>query len=338
MRVGTNPNKINDAIISDYLHQVIIPVYIPNQEGYFKDAFEIFKLCLESLFKTSHSKTFFTIVNNGSCCEVKEFIDQLLLKEKIHEVIHTTNVGKLNAVYKGLVGNNIELVTIADADVLFLNNWQSETVKIFDKVPKAGVVGIVPQFNMFKSNTENVIYSNLFNSKLKFLPVKNPEALQNFYDSIGWKRTYNKDYLKYALGLEVSNNLKLLLGSGHFVATYKRAIFNSIQLFSDYKMGGKSLNYLDTRPLQKDYWRLTTYDNYAYHMGNVIEPWMNELMSTISQHEDVESRFGFFVANSLSSKWILFRNKVFKKLIMNKVILRLFYKKWQLPKSSLKKF
>ena len=338
MRIGTNPNKINDTITSDYLHQVIIPVYIPNQEGYFKDAFDIFKLCLESLFKTSHSKTFFTIVNNGSCSEVKEFIDQLFLNNKIHEVVHTTNIGKLNAVYKGLVGNNIELVTIADADVLFLNDWQKETVKVFDKIPQAGVVGIVPQFNMFKTNAENVVYSNLFNSKLKFLPVKNPEAMLNFYDSIGWKRDYNEDYLKFILGLDITNNLKVILGSGHFVATYKKAIFDSIQLFNEHKMGGKSLYYLDTRPLQKDYWRLTTYNNYAYHMGNVIEPWMSEVVSRLNQNEKVENRHSFFVNKSVSSKWVLFRNKIFKKLVMNKIVMPFLYKKWGLPKESIKKY
>ena len=62
---------------------MIIPVYIPNQEGYFKDAFSIFKLCLESLFKTCHAKTFITLVNNGSCNEVKDFLDYLLFKSQL---------------------------------------------------------------------------------------------------------------------------------------------------------------------------------------------------------------------------------------------------------------
>src|SRR5690554_4030357 len=149
MRVGTNPNKINDIITSDYLHQVIIPVYIPNQEGYFKDAFEIFKLCLESLFKTSHSKTFFTVVNNGSCDEVKEFIDQLMLKGKVHEIIHTSNIGKINAVFKGIMGHSFDYVTITDADVLFLNNWQQKTNEVFINFPNSGVVGIVPLIEMY---------------------------------------------------------------------------------------------------------------------------------------------------------------------------------------------
>jgi hypothetical protein len=35
-------------------------------------------------------------------------------------------------------------------------------------------------------------------------------------------------------------------------------------------MGGDSEGYLD-KFFRKDYWRFTTQDNYAYHMGNVYE-------------------------------------------------------------------
>jgi hypothetical protein len=54
MRVGFNPIRTKLKLSFDYFHQIIIPVYIPNQEGYFKDGFTILKLCLNSLFKTIH--------------------------------------------------------------------------------------------------------------------------------------------------------------------------------------------------------------------------------------------------------------------------------------------
>ena len=148
MRVGYNPYK-DQILEGTYHHQVVIPVYIPNQEGYFKDSFAILKLCLESLFNTIHNKTFITIINNGSDQIVSHYLDSLLEEKKIHELIHTENIGKLNAVLKGLAGHNIELVTISDADVMFLPNWQMETVKVFKAIAKAGVVGIVPQFKMY---------------------------------------------------------------------------------------------------------------------------------------------------------------------------------------------
>ena len=37
MRIGFNPNKDKLQSILEYTHQVIIPVYIPNEEGYFFD-------------------------------------------------------------------------------------------------------------------------------------------------------------------------------------------------------------------------------------------------------------------------------------------------------------
>jgi hypothetical protein len=54
----------------------------------------------------------------------------------------------VNACFKGIAGNAIPLNT--DADVLFFK-WQSET-KIFNQVPPAGVVGIVPQFKMYEGH------------------------------------------------------------------------------------------------------------------------------------------------------------------------------------------
>lgn len=337
MRIGTNPNKENSAVKSDYLHQIIIPVFIPNQEGYFKDTFEVLKLCLESLFKTVHDRTFITIVNNGSCEEVRLFINNKFEKGEIHEVIHTENIGKLNAVYKGLVGNDIELVTISDADVFFLPNWQNETFKIFERIPKAGVVGIIPQFNTFKANSENVVWDNIFSSKLKFLEVKNPTSLIRFYDSIGWKRDYNEDYLRYILGLEYEDGLKVIVGSGHVVATYKKAVFTEIQTFSKFKMGGKGLNYIDTLPLLKDYWRVTTYDNFAYHMGNIPEEWMYELLENNNPIVN-EQRGNFSINKRINKKWIVFRNKVLRKILANKKVLYVLYLKWRLPKESIKKF
>ncbi len=78
MRIGYNPHKDKPQSASSYFHQIIIPVYIPNQEGYFKDGFEILKLCLHSLFKTIHDKHCVTIVNNGSCELIVDYLNDFI--------------------------------------------------------------------------------------------------------------------------------------------------------------------------------------------------------------------------------------------------------------------
>lgn len=335
MRVGNNPHKDKPQDESDYIHQVIIPVYIPNQEGYFKDVFEILRLCLASLFATIHQRTFVTIVNNGSASEVKEYLDDLLKTGQLQEVIHTHNIGKLNAILKGLAGNAIELVTISDADVLFLPNWQSQTVKIFNTIPTAGVVGIVPQFKMYETNCGNILFDNLFNKKLKCILVKNPNGLIRFYESIGWDNDYNPDYLKYSLGYKV-DNLTVYVGSGHFVATYKKDMFEEMTSFIGYKMGGISEKYLDKAPLNKGYWRVTTYDNYAFHMGNTLEDWMKSESGVT--HEEEYIHCGFKINKSINPIVYFIKNRLFVKFISVKWMMKLFLKWKNLPKGMIEKY
>jgi len=327
MRIGLNPNKDQPTEESIYLHHIVVPVYIPNQEGYFKDSLRILKLCIGSLLNTIHSKTFISVLNNGSCSDVKEYLELLFNDGKIQEVIHTENIGKLNAIIKGLVGNNIELVTITDADVLFLPNWQNETIKVFSKIPKAGVVGIVPQFKMYESNCGNVVFDNLSSKKLKFLPVKNPMALERFYE---------KDYLKYNLGLKINTELNVLIGSGHFVATYKKEIFQETTSFIGYKLGGISETYLDKAPLKKGYWRLTTQDNYAYHMGNRIEDWMETDNKQNNKEDDIILNFSI---NKKPGKFSYYlKNRIFVKFISIPIFNWLFLKLKGLPKQMIKRY
>lgn len=334
MRIGNNPRKNDKQEATDYLHQVIIPVYIPNNEGYFSDCFKILQICLDSLFKTVHSKTFITIVNNGSCEEVVNYLNGVYKNGFIKELIHTTNIGKNNAVLKGLKGHYFMYVTIADADVLFLNGWQNETMKVFNTFPKAGVVGIVPQLKSFSYLCANVLFDNFFSNKLKFTKVINPEGIKHFYKSIGWDNDYNKEYLRYQLTISDSSNCKAVIGSGHFVATYKNEVLEqNLKIKIDEYISSKFDRLLFDVPVtKKGGWRLTTENNYAYHMGNVYEEWMQKVLDDL---EDESKRMiPLYSGSILKSNKIMYfiKNKLFNKLLKNNFFLRHFYINKRLPK------
>ena len=338
MRIGNNPHKDIKSKKTAYIHQVIIPVYIPNEEDYFKDGLKILNYCLQSLFKTVHSKTFITVVNNGSCLQVTEYLNTLFAENKIQELIHTDNIGKLNAILKGLAGNNIELVTIADADVLFLNNWQNETLKVFNSFPKAGVVGLVPQFKLFESNCGTILFDNLFSKKMHFSEVNNPKALIQFYESIGWDKNYNKNYLKQQLTIS-NSNCTAIVGSGHFVATYKKELFDEIVTYIGYKMGANSESYLDKSPLHKGLWRLTTNNNFAYHMGNVFEPWIkDELKKLNNKPNSISLLINKNPHKKISNLHYFVKNRLFAKLFSNKSFRKLFYSIKNLPKEMISNY
>ncbi len=273
MRQGYNPNKDQVLEKNSYRHQVIIPVYIPKTNGYFKDSLAILKICLESIAKTSHDDTLISVVDNGSCTEVSNFLYELKDQKKIQELIITSNIGKINAALKAASGHDMPLVTIADADILFDTGWQNETVRIFNHLPKAGVVGLIPQFLSYQYNSENLLFNNFFNKNLKFEQVKDPEAMVAFYDSIGWDRTYPQARLNNILCFN-SRTVRGCIGTGHAVSTYRRDILEKVDFKSAYKMGGDSEASLDQLPARLGYYSYTTYNNYARHMGNTLEDWM----------------------------------------------------------------
>jgi hypothetical protein len=334
MRVGFNPHRDIPKNRSAFIHQVVIPVYIPNFDGYFAGSFTNFKLCLGSLFGTCHDRTYITVVDNGSHPQVGHYLDTLFSEGRVNEVIHTENIGKINAAVKGIAGHNIELVTIADADVMFLSGWQMATNNLFDKFPKAGVVGVVPIYKSFAVYCENIIFDNFWSKKLKLLPFKNRDGLWRFYQSIGHEAL---DEVRASLSVAIeANGETAFLGAGHFVATYKRDIFDGMSLYSDFLLGGTSEDYVDALCLKKDYWRLTTTDNYAYHMGNVHEPWMDEVLFKKDPAEQFKS--GFKTFSAIGALPYFLKNRVFRKIFRYKRTKRFFYRLKGMPKDLIGKY
>ena len=337
MRVGFNPNKDKTLPKSDYTHQVVVPVYIPHQNDYFKDSFQILQLCLESLFKTCHDKTYITVVNNGSCIEVVNYLNQLQQEVKIQEVIHTTAIGKLNAILKGLTGHQFPLITITDADVLFLNNWQKATYEVFEAFPKTGVVSTTPSSKVLKQYTGNVIVSNLFSKKLIFKNVINPNAMMMFAKSIGNEDFYNATHLKKVLTI-TNKNISAVIGAGHFVATYRGSVFDFLNnRYSTFSLGGTSEALFLDKPVNDfGYWRLSTYDNYTYHMGNVKENWMQTIFENINDNDTFE-KTKFKPKSKSSFLGVYFKNILFKFLLF-KPFWKLFLQYKGLSKEEAKQY
>ncbi|WP_299667512.1 glycosyltransferase [uncultured Polaribacter sp.] len=278
MRKGINPEKFKTELAISSYHRIVIPVYIPNLEGYFKDSLKILKLCIGSLLKSINFQTRITLYNNNSHTSVKDYLDDLYATEsQIDQVFHSKeNVGKINAILAATKGNLEPLITIADADVLFKQNWQEEVEKVFNNFKYAGMVSPVPSSKAYNNFTASNWFYGFFKGKLKFENVINPSEMKMFEDSLELNYTlYQKIHLEKYLTLQ--NNLgKAVMGCGHFVATLKREIFdlgsNSPALHKI--VGGVENKFIDKPNEDLGFLRLSTLDNYAFHMGNTYESWM----------------------------------------------------------------
>lgn len=339
MRKDHNKQKDKIANATTALHRVIIPIYIPNEEEYYKDAFDVFLLCIKSLRMTSASNLQISVCSNGCSDAVNKKLFKLYEDNLIDDlVIERKNTGKINSILRVIRTAEERFITITDADVMFLNNWENSVFEVFESFHKAAVVSPMPVFRTQNHYTSNLIFDYFFSKRLKFSTVKNPEALTRFAKSIGWSRL-DSEWKDVIMTIEDQKGLKAVLGSNHCVATYKREIFRSIpKKNSKYVLGGDSEGlYLDKPSRFYDGYRLSTYDNFAYHLGNEKEDWMEEEFQLLKYN----NKSDFFPKSRLLKKSnlaFILKNILFRKVINNSYFRGKFYVWKRLDKTKLKNF
>ena len=282
MREGSNPQKTEKQIELSCHHRVIIVVFIPELSGYYKNSLEVFKLCLNSLIAANSRSYAITVVNNGSCKEVSEFLNDNLKNKDIDTLIsHNQNIGKIDALLGAARGAREDLITISDADILFMKNWNVATREVFDAFKKAGSVSPIPFRHGIFYGTSSV-FKEILLGRFKFKYKTIPENFidQNRYlTSINWNNEKN-DGVKWPV--VEKNGVQAIIGSGHQVLTIKRDIlFSTVPIPPSLTLvgGDSEYKYVD-EPIDKaGLMRLSTFHNYAFHIGNQVENWMKDITS-----------------------------------------------------------
>jgi hypothetical protein len=283
MRVGSNPAALRSDVSDLLSHRVIVPVYIPKLEGYFRHSLEILRLCLESLRRTARDRASVTVISNGCGPEViaelnlhhqAGWIDQLLL--------HHSNQGKVDAVVAAARGAFEELVTIADSDVMFGPGWLEAVESLFRAFPECGLVSPSPNPGLCWYHTSATVLGGLARSELSFGKVVPDSDLERFARSIGWGDAHVASGASLQMMLR-RNGAVACVGSGHFVFTIRKEVVQAIPKDPCRRsLQGSEERWLDIPPDAQGYWRLATPRAYAYHMGNVPEPWMYEQLDRCS--------------------------------------------------------
>src|SRR5262249_29640189 len=121
MRQGDKPSEVLKTLPAFPSHRVIIPIYVPNLEGYYKDALEILTLCFECLHYTSAGRVSVTVVSNNACKEVLAHLERYYDAGQVDQIVmNRANRGKVDAMLSAARAAFEEFITISDCDVLFL--------------------------------------------------------------------------------------------------------------------------------------------------------------------------------------------------------------------------
>lgn len=317
MRLGTNVSREQQVATAVNGHRVIIPLYIPHEQDYYKDAFKIFLLCVQSAKKAAVASVPVTVIANGCSQAIHEKLLALVPTGEIDELfIETEQLGKINSIRKAIQASEEPFLTITDGDVLFLKNWDKAVCDVFHAFPKATAVAPVPIHKTFNQYVANIWFDNLFSKKLAFAKAKNPDALERFVQSIGWP--YLNDHQKLeTLTLKAANGLEAVVGCSHFCTTYRKEVFQfAPQEPTKYTLSGDSEKmYLDLPTIQANGYRLATAENHAYHLGNVLEPWMQADFDKLKLQSKTTLNWPLMRKLKKSRLRFTLKNKFFKKLL-----------------------
>ena len=324
MRIGSNPQKKEGFINQKYNHRVIVVTYIPKIDGYYLKMLEVIKLSLSSLKQTIPSSTAITVVDNGSCHKVTEYLTSLKFEKKIDNLnLLGENIGKIDALIGTARGSREPLITLTDCDILFANQWVEETFKVFNNFKNVGSVSPIPVRIGYNFGTSSVLKNIIFKKlKFKFKSIpENFEPYNKYLDSINWDQ---ETEISLMWPVVEANNEKAIIGSGHQILTIDRDIlFGVTPSNPSYTLVGNNseLNYVDI-PIEKSgKLRLSTYNNYAFHMGNKVEDWMvkiaeaNEKITDkdINHHLDIIQKKDLFNSKTRNISYKL-KKSIFKLL------------------------
>ncbi len=331
MRKGVNPQKRKKKIELEFQHRLIILVFVPEEDDYYKNIVEVFKLCLESAIMTINKKCAITVVNNGSCKIVKEYIDKKFKEGAIDTVIHhKKNIGKIDAIIGAARASREPIITLSDVDILYKWGWQQEVEKVFNAFKDVGSVSPLSVKSTFRYANASTI-TRIITKKLNFSLEEIPENYNDYnlyLKSLNWSGESKKHSLWPVV---MSKKKKAILGSAHQVLTVDRKVLlKNTPVDPSLALIGKNsvFDYCDGPIDYSGGLRLSTYNNFAYHMGNNVEGWMVELQkrniekSKVLKKELLELHHNF---NPRKNSPLLFKIKkfffvkIFNMLYFNKI-------------------
>jgi glycosyltransferase involved in cell wall biosynthesis len=281
MRIGVNPEKYKQQLNRRFLHRIIVPVYIPdNQEDYHSESHRILEKCLASILATISDQTAVTVVNNGSSEKVSRVINKYA--GQIDKVVnYNQNKGKVYSFTNEARSCFEPYISLIDADVYVFPTWENEVFKVFKSFSKCGVVAPLPCQGLAFNHNCSVFFDNYLQGKIKYAKVVSDEDCDLYLQGLGNialhkrnKHNFNWRQKQYAL----DGKIKAIIGAGHFIATYRSDLFKGLHNFPEKVFeNGYEDQFIDQLADIKGYYRLSTVETHAYHMGNKIDDYIESL-------------------------------------------------------------
>jgi len=282
MRKGNRVEKFDGKKNVYFNHRVIIPICIPSNEGYYRDLVKILKVHLASVFQNvDPSITKITLIDNDSIDEVRILLLDYYKQGIVDKLVtYNQNQGKVLALLSEIRASCEEFITFTDCDILLRQGIFRETFEIFQSSSKIGAVSPFPLPHTSHIATLSTLLDNIFRIRTK---QWDPETVAAF-NTFGIDTDRYKEQL-HTKRLVVKKNGKLMcVGAPHVICTVRKSSFQSyFQSKPEYVFGYKMDKIFLDRPVDLyGYWRVSTTNFFAWHMGNNYSTEYEEYLDQIN--------------------------------------------------------
>lgn len=318
MRIGQNPARIDTPAYTPKKIGLASLVFIPHLEGYFQHGLSILRAHLMSLHAHTEVPFDLLVFDNGSCREVKDFLNEMQAAGWIRWLISSeVNLGKTGALNWIMVALPNPIIGYSDSDVFFRRGWLQASLDILEGFPQVGIVTAQPCFFDILRG-EGKAAAGVFTPEQVGSYVPEAWVVEEYCRGINAPADLRQRYLSNPLPLvHNARGVKAVLGASHmqFIA-YREVLQRVLPLPATRGLSPEEDRVFNQRIDDLGYLHLSTSHPWVVHMGNTIDPQLQpEVEAVLHTAVVTPSQPVATPAGSLPRRWLgrLAKAKPFKR-------------------------
>jgi glycosyltransferase involved in cell wall biosynthesis len=276
MRIGKNPSKHAVAARSSAPTTVALLVYVPFETGYFREGLDVLKLCLQSIYQNTTLPHDIFVFDNGS---TKSVVDLLVAEHRSGRIQYLAlagaNIGKAAALNFIIGATPGEFLAYTDGDAFLFPGWLEAHMQILETFPDVGIVNGLPARHLMNWATESTVsiatdHPDIGIESGKLIPE---ETLKSICEGTG--RSFD-EYLKETHEVDdlrlTCRGVQAFVGAHHFQFLARKSTLLKVGPVPVSSALGTSELEFDQMMDKRGYLRLSTAEQYVFHLGNTLTP------------------------------------------------------------------